>query len=72
MDDERTSNFTGPGLTLPALGLSADIGPFGTSVDAPEAVAFTAAQVLLAAAFREGATRVSLQATSLSVGEERA
>ncbi len=53
-----------------ALGLDADVGPFGTTVDAPETEAFAAAQALLAAAFSEGATRVSLQATSL--GEESA
>ena len=29
VDDERTSNFTGPGLTLPALGLSAGPAAFG-------------------------------------------
>jgi hypothetical protein len=34
-------------------------------------VAFAAAQALLAAAFGQGATRVSLQATSLGLDEER-
>ena len=51
-----------------AMGLVADVGPFGTTVDAPEAEAFTAVQALLAAAFGEGATRVSLQATSRDWG----
>jgi uncharacterized protein YqgV (UPF0045/DUF77 family) len=51
-----------------ALGLVADVGPFGTTVDAAEPLAFAAAEALLAAAFGEGATRVSLQATALDGG----
>ena len=46
-----------------ALGLTADVGPFGTTVEATGPEVFAAAQALLAAAFGEGATRVSMQAT---------
>ena len=49
-------------------GLTADIGPFGTTVDGPEPETFEAVRALLAAAFAHGATRVSVQVTGLAGG----
>jgi len=51
-----------------AAGLTADIGPFGTTADGPEPEAFAAVRALLAAAFAHGATRVSVQVTDLAEG----
>jgi uncharacterized protein YqgV (UPF0045/DUF77 family) len=48
-----------------AAGLAADVGPFGTTADGIPPVAFDAVRALLAAAFDEGATRVSVQVTAL-------
>jgi len=48
-----------------AAGLSAEMGPFGTTADGPTPEAFDAVRALLAAAFDEGATRVSVQVTGL-------
>ena len=51
-----------------AAGLTADVGPFGTTVDGSDDDAFHAVRALLAAAFAHGATRVSLQVTDLAGG----
>ncbi len=48
-----------------AAGLAADVGPFGTTADGPPPAAFDAVRALLAAAFAEGASRVSVQVTAL-------
>lgn len=51
-----------------AAGLATEVGPFGTTADGPDAVAFDAVRDLLVAAFDRGATRVSLQVSALEDG----
>jgi uncharacterized protein YqgV (UPF0045/DUF77 family) len=48
-----------------ATGLAVDVGPFGTTADGPPPAAFDAVRDLLAAAFEQGASRVSVQVTDL-------
>jgi uncharacterized protein YqgV (UPF0045/DUF77 family) len=48
-----------------AAGLVADVGPFGTTAEATPPAAFDVVRGLLAAAFEEGATRVSVQVTAV-------
>lgn len=42
-------------------GLEAEMGPFGTTVKGDSATVISALQAMLETAYREGATRVSLQ-----------
>jgi len=44
-----------------ARGLETEMGPFGTSIHGDPATVITALQAMLETAYREGATRVSLQ-----------
>ncbi|MFJ4655304.1 thiamine-binding protein [Nocardia sp. NPDC088792] len=54
---------------LEKLGLTCEFGPLGTEVAGPGAVLLPALQEMLAVAFANGATRVTLQVEQAGDGE---
>jgi uncharacterized protein YqgV (UPF0045/DUF77 family) len=52
-----------------ALGIVADVGPFGTTCEVPTARSGAVAEAIISAAFANGATHVSLHAERLDGGE---
>ncbi|WP_297622883.1 thiamine-binding protein [Nocardia sp.] len=58
---EPPAHATETFAALDELGLTCEFGPLGTSVAGPDAVLLPALQKMLAVAFANGASRVTLQ-----------